>query len=100
MASEIEDKIKEFLAGVERDENGIVVLSPYGFKIIEIEGKRYVASLTEKEWIEAVKERQPNLLPAPGDCYTPATGAYCLRGSCTRTCILVPGPPNICICTY
>ena len=47
---ELQRRLQEELRTVERDENGIIVLSRYGFKIAEIEGKIYVVCQTEAEY--------------------------------------------------
>jgi hypothetical protein len=67
MANEA-DGVKAALADVERDENGIVVLSPYGFKTIEINGKKYLTTLTESEWKDVMKQRSAD--PPPSESVT------------------------------
>lgn len=92
------DDFREALKDVERDRDGIVVLSPYGFAVREINGKKYLTCLTKEEYEDLLKEQGISILPGIGTCYTPSSGGYCLQGSCTRNCVLVG--TMTCVCSY
>jgi hypothetical protein len=91
-------ELETALNSVEKDDKGIIVLSPYGFTIREVDGKQYVVALTREEAEHALANSMP-LLPNIGICFTASNGA-CIQNTCTRTCVLTFVLNNwICICT-
>lgn len=43
------DEILALLADVEKSDNAYIVISPFGFKVIELDGKKYLQSITKEE---------------------------------------------------
>ena len=80
---ELQRRLQEELRTVERDENGIIVLSRYGFKIAEIEGKKYVVCQTEAEY----RANLPSNV-AFGNCLTKSGGGVnpCIQQDCNASC--------------
>lgn len=50
----MEQNNHDFLEGVETAENAPVVLSRFGFKKIEVDGKTYLTPMTEQEYMDAL----------------------------------------------
>jgi hypothetical protein len=67
--------------------NGYLVVSRYGWKVLEIEGKKYLTAMTKKEYDKVIynAEQKGNINIASGTCY-PNNRLQCLKGSCTGHC--------------
>ncbi|MBX9759718.1 MAG: hypothetical protein K2Y29_13165 [Beijerinckiaceae bacterium] len=99
MTATHEDQLKAMLDGVERDENGVVVLSPYGFKTQVINGKKYIVSLTKEEYMEIATKNGTEIIPSLGSCMS-APG-YCIQHECERYCSgRWSSNSYVCTCSY
>ena len=92
-----EDAIKD----VERDKNGSpIVLSPYGMIVREIEGKKYLCTMTKEEALERIKELGRSS-PKFDECYW-SSGGFCMTNKCTHRCQEIaagtPGGGWLCAC--
>jgi hypothetical protein len=93
--------LEEALKTVERDKQGIIVLSPYGFTIREYDGKKYLVALTKEEAQQLLREDGIAVKDGLGSCVTPSGNGFCVQGSCTEQCDLVfMGKGFVCVCSY
>jgi hypothetical protein len=67
---------EEIFRDVVRENGQPVVLSPYGFKIMEVDGKKFMCCMTKEEWEKFCDIHQINHRPddfcwmsSPGHCY-------------------------------
>jgi hypothetical protein len=82
----------------ERDENGVIVLSPYGFAIKEIGGKKYLVALTKEERSSLVPNNP--LAEGLGECMTASNG-NCIQNTCRYKCVKILEPHGyVCHCGF
>lgn len=99
---------QQFLDGVETAENAPIVLSRYGFKKIQLDGKTYLTPQTEQEYMDALtlhalsqfetgaapvtaSDINPTCADDPFKpaCYTYSMGG-CKSNCCKGRCVKVP----------
>ena len=89
-------QLEDELRNVERDQNGVIVLSPYGFTIKEIRGKRYVVCRTEEEYNATRGGTSTSALNLQ-DCQTGSNG-ICVQDQCTQQCYPIFNGYWVCYC--
>lgn len=52
----MEQNNHDFLDGLETAENAPIVVSPYGFKKIQLDGKTYLTPMTEQEYMDVLTQ--------------------------------------------
>jgi hypothetical protein len=93
-------EIQRILAGVERENGTPVVVSKWGFRTVEIDGKKYLHPNTKDEAIVAAKAALGDKFHESmlGGCYT-GTAAVCHSQGCNGRCTPVDeGGVYVCIC--
>lgn len=98
MDQESNMSFEQFTAGVERNPDGTPVLvTRWGYTIVEIGGKKYLAAASPEETRKAVTEKFGRDA-GPAYCLGGNTG--CIRGSCTHSCqpTHLGGGNWVCLC--
>jgi hypothetical protein len=91
------NEIDALLKDVVRENGRPVVISPYGFKVGEIEGKKYMIAMSKEENDEFRKENE--IEPTRGYCSIDDY-ARCYRTDCSGSCSLTTsGGRWVCICS-
>jgi hypothetical protein len=92
--SEFQDAVKDLVS-----ENGRpIVLSRYGWKIEEIDGKKYLMAMNEAENQSMAKDLGMDAKRLSGSCVIDDY-ARCFKSSCTGSCALTTiGGRWVCVC--
>jgi hypothetical protein len=90
--------IDALIADVVRENGRPVVISPYGFKVGEIDGKKYMIAMTKEEY-DAFLQESGQSKKVLGTCYIDDY-ARCYKTDCRGICTLTTsGGRWVCICS-
>lgn len=104
----MEQNNHNFLDGLETAEKAPIVLSPYGFKKIQLDGKTYLTPMTEQEYMDVLTQYSLSQFESEGtpvstegvnptcaddpfkpSCYM-SSMHQCVKQCCSGHCIQVP----------
>ena len=108
-----QEEIEQELRNVEREDGALVVVSRYGFKKVEINGKFYLEAMSKEDLLielDASGSADANELAAKvragtldnGGCVSDNGSVRCLRIDLTCKCVPSPrgGGGYLCYCTH